>query len=287
MRRWTKVGAAILGGAAAGTAIAAAVGTRRWNRATARAVARLDAPPRDEAHPPATYDPAQLDGLPAPVVRYLSFALLPGQPLVRRARVEHRGEFLVAPGRWRPFTSVEHFVVRPPGFVWDAAIRSAPLVVVRVRDGYHRGVGSMRAAVGALVPVTDQRGTPEMAEASLQRYLAEAPWVPTALLPGAGVVWTAVDDGTARATLTDRGVSASVDFHVGAGGELLRVSALRHRDVDGTPVPTPWVGRSWDYRRLEGMMVPTAGDVEWCPPDGPPVAYWRARLTRVAYETTA
>jgi hypothetical protein len=283
MRRWTRIGAAMVGVGVVGAAVVAA-GTRRWNRETARAVRRLALPgtaPPDDA--PRTYDPGQLAGLPAPVARYFAFALQPGQPLVRRARVEHTGEFLAGAGRWQPFTSVEHLVVRPPGFVWDAAIRAAPLVAVRVRDGYRDGEGSVRAAVAALVPVVDQRGTPEMAEASLQRYLAEAPWVPTALLPGAGVRWTAVDDTVARATLADGDVTASVDFHFGVGGEILRVSAVRWRDVRGTLVATPWVGRSWDYRRLGGMMVPTAGDVEWRPPEGP-VPYWRGRLVRAEYE---
>ena len=63
--------------------------------------------------------------------------MTPGQPLVRTARIEHTGEFrsgLDAP--WSPFTSVEHFAVKPPGFVWDAAIRMSPLMTVRVRDSY-------------------------------------------------------------------------------------------------------------------------------------------------------
>jgi hypothetical protein len=282
MRRWAAIGAALVGVGVVGAA-AVAAGTRRWNRETARAVRRLALPETASTGAPRTYDPAQLAGLPAPVARYLAFALQPGQPLVRRARVEHTGEFQAGAGRWQPFTSVEHFVVRPPGFVWDAAIRAAPLVAVRVRDGYWNGEGSMRAAVAALVPVADQRGTPEMAEASLQRYLAEAPWVPTALLPSAGVRWTAVDDTVARATLVDGDVTASVDFHFGASGEILRVSAVRWRDVRGTPVATPWVARSWDYRRLGGMMVPTAGDVEWRPPEGP-MPYWRGRVARAEYE---
>src|SRR5207249_11032068 len=81
----------------------------------------------------------------------------------------------------------------PPGFVWDAAIRVAPFLSVRVRDAYIRGAGSMQGRLAAVVTVVDQRDRPELNAGALQRYLAEAVWFPTALLPGQGVAWQAVD----------------------------------------------------------------------------------------------
>jgi hypothetical protein len=285
MNRLAVLGVAAIGGVAgAGVGIAAS-GARAWERATAQAVDRLARPGRD-ANAAAAFTLDRFAELPAPVARYLAFALTPGQPLIRRARIEHEGEFQARPGSWSPFTSVEHVAVHPPGFVWDATIRMLPLVPVRVRDSYLDGRGAMRGAAAGLVTVVDQQGTREMAEATLMRFLAEATWFPTALLPGdagAGVVWTAIDDSTARATLTDGGVTAVVDFHFGPGGEVTRTSAMRHRDVDGTPVLTPWVGHSRDYRRLDGMMVPTSGEVEWITEAGR-LPYWRGRITRAAFE---
>lgn len=286
MTRTARIGMATLGAAAAGGVVAASVAALAWQRATERAVARLGGATMDDA--PAAFAPAQLAGLPAPVARYLALALVPGQPLIRRARVEHAGTFQSRPGQWSPFTSVEHASVRPPGFVWDARIRLAPALrmpQVRVRDGYARGEGAMRGAVAGLVPVVDQRGTRELAEASLQRWLAEAPWFPTALLPGAagaGVAWAALDDRSARATVTDHGVTATVDFHFGADGEIVRTTADRYRDDRGTPVRTPWVGHFRDWRRVHGMLVPMEGDVGWVMPDGPQ-PYWRGRVTRAEY----
>jgi hypothetical protein len=282
VRRWASIGAAA-GGIAAAAAVGVAVGTARWHRETARAVGLLGGAERAPDGKETVFTREMLDGLPAPVARYFQFALAPGQRLIRRARVEHAGTFAARPGRWAPFASVQQVAVRPPGFVWDAAIRVGPGVQVRVRDSYLRGDGSMQAAAAALVTVVDQRGTPEMASASLMRYLAEAPWFPTALLPVEGVEWRTVDDSTARATLADAGTSVTVDFHFGAGGEIVRVSADRYRDVGGTPVLTPWVGRSWDYERRHGMMIPTAGDVQWVTPGGS-LPYWRARVVAVEYE---
>jgi hypothetical protein len=290
MHRRITIGAVAVGGVAAGVGVAAAVGSLRWAHATSDAVARLESESRSRQPSLGTaFSPADVAGLPPPAARYFGFALPPGQPLVRRARLRWEGEFRSAPNaKWSPFTAEQVITVHPPGFVWSASIRMAPLLHVRVRDAYVAGRGDMLGRVAGLITVADQGGTPEMAAGALARYLGEAAWVPTALLPSAGVAWTAIDDSTARATLTDRGTSVTADFHFGATGQILSVSMIRYRDVDGRGVPTPFVGRyGADYRRVGGMMVPASGEVEWLLPEGAeqgPFAYWRGRLLRSEYE---
>ncbi|MBV9881024.1 MAG: hypothetical protein JO180_11040 [Gemmatirosa sp.] len=286
MSAWMKTGLA-LGCGVAATAVAAMMARRRWDRATADLLLRVEGAPERAVvpvEPPATStSSSSLDALPAPVARYFAFALTAGGTLVRRARIEQEGELATSPGAWKPFTATQHVSVSPPGFVWDARVRMMPLVAAYVRDGYVDGAGTMRGALAGVVPLVDQGGTRAMAVASLQRYLAEAPWTPPALLPSAGVRWEAIDDTTARATLVDRGVTASVDFHFGARDEIVGTTAERPRDVHGTPLLTPWVGRFGDYVRIDGMMVPREGEVAWVLPDGAQ-PYWRGRVTRARYE---
>lgn len=223
-------------------------------------------------------------GLPAPVARYFEFALTPGQPLVRTARVEHAGEFrtsLDAP--WSPFRSVQHFSADPPGFVWDARIDMMPVLGVRVRDSYLGGEAGMLGKVAALVPVVNERGSPEIASGALHRLLAESAWLPTTLLPREGLVWEAVDDSTARVTLTDSGVTVSLDVHFAAPGGIDRVEAERYRDVGGVGVLTPFVGHFGEYAEVQGMRIPREGEVEWILPEGR-FTYWRGRVERIEYD---
>jgi hypothetical protein len=129
-------------------------------------------------------------GLPAPVARHFRNALKPGQPIIKRARVTWKGEFNMGePGKdnWKPFTAVQDFVPSAPGFVWDARIAMAPGVTALVRDGFVDGAGSMLAKVMGLITVADSHDTPALAVGALQRYLGEAVWFPTALLPSQGV----------------------------------------------------------------------------------------------------
>ena len=289
MRGETRRCGAVLGGAVAvaGSVTAAvALGAHCWNRETTRVVARMHATAMEDAHAGVVerYDPGQLADAPAPVRRYFAFAVAPGQHALRRARLEHTGELASEPDRWKPFSSVQQVTTGPPGFVWDARIPMAPLPFgVRVRDSYVRGVGSMRAALGALVPLGGQQGTPEIAASALWRFLAEAVWLPTALLPSEHLTWTAVDDDTVRATLTDHGATAVADFHFGPRGEVVRVSGMRYRAVGDAQVLTATAGWHREYSRIGGMMIPTEGEIAWLLPEGPH-AYWRARLARITYE---
>lgn len=287
MTTLSRIAVVVLAGVAA-VATAAAIGTRTWGRTTDRLVRRLAQ--SDESAGAIgsdlgeeAFEPRRLDGLPTPVVRYFTFALTPGQPLVRRAELRFTGSFASKPDAWAPFTSRQYVRAIPPGFVWDARIRMIPLMPVFVRDSYVGGEGSMRGAIASLIPVVDQHGTPEMAAASLQRFLAEAVWLPTSLLPRNGLEWSALDDSTARVTLTDGPTTVSLDVRFGERGEITGVSTDRYRDVKGTPVLTRWVGTHADYKRVDGMMIPTAGEVAWVLPEGP-APYWRGSLVEAKFE---
>src|SRR5512143_142099 len=140
----------------------------RWSAATRRLVERLHAGKRGV---PPRVSMRELEGLPAPVVRYLAMVLREGQPFVTRARLELRGEFLVKPPDvWRPFTSVEHLDAATGGFVWNARIRVGPLLAVRVRDALAGGAGSTHASLAALVPLVRVEGTPDVTAGALHRY---------------------------------------------------------------------------------------------------------------------
>jgi hypothetical protein len=281
MNGWIRWTLAMLGAAAGSGAVAATVGGSVWHRQTERMVEQLNGGPATRE--PIVYSPEELAGLPAPVARYFEYALTPGQPLIRTARIEHAGEFRTGmDAAWGPFHSVQHFTVGRPGFVWDADIRMAPLLHVRVRDSYIDGRAGMLARVASVATVVDEQDTPHLNSGALHRYFLESPWFPTALLPSQGVTWEPIDDRSARATLSDAGITLSMEVHFGDNGEIVRVEADRLRDVNGTGVRTPFVVRIHGYRRIDGVMIPVEGEVEWILPEGR-WQFWRGRITAATY----
>jgi len=282
---WLKITVLILIFLAVCIAGAIVYGTLRWQGKTKAIQAKIEA-----ARMPirtATYEASEIKSLPAPVQRYFRAVLKDGQQIIAVARFSHEGQFRMkeSEDRWTPFTSNQIATTRPAGFVWDARIRMAPGVTAFVHDAYVAGEGILHAEALGLVTVVDLRGTPAAAQGELLRYFAEAAWYPTALLPSQGVRWEALDDSTARATLTDGATTVSLEFSFDSEGLITSLNAASryHGDVDGVPEFAPWQGRFWAYEIRNGMRIPLEGEVAWQLPEGP-LPYWRGRITEISYE---
>jgi hypothetical protein len=277
----------VLGGLAVlvlGVVAAVLVGAAVWRRGTGRLRGRLEA---SKVGPSlGLFTSEEIADLPPPVQRYFRAVLSEGQRPVRAVKLIHEGTFNLGTSdeRWLPFVSNQVVVTSPPGFDWDAKVRMGPGASVFVHDAYLDGEGILLAKLLGLVSVADLRGTPEMAQGELLRFLAEAPWYPTSLLPSQGVTWEAVGDRSARATLKDKGTRVSMTFTFDERGliETGRTEG-RFRAVGDAMVPTPWRIRLGAYQEEDGMRIPTEGEVGWELPDRYQ-PYWRGKITRISFE---
>ena len=265
-------------------AVAVASGLSLWRFRYGRSIdARIESR-LAAAAPPAggPVDLESLDGLPDPVRSYFEAVIRDGQSPVRTVEIEQAGEFRLGgrTGDWKPMTATQYYTVSPPGFVWDAAIETFPLVPARVVDAYEDGDGTLEARILSLIPVAKAGPSPEMNEGELLRYLGEAVWFPTALLPSTGVAWEAIDAQSARATLEDGSNTASLVFHFDDEWLVDRVTGERYRQDDDRYAP--WVGSFDAYEWHDGFRIPTQASVEWDLPDGP-LPYWRAQIEAVEY----
>lgn len=283
-RIWLPLTAALLVLAVAGLV---ELGAMRWAESTRSLTDRLQSgrlPPS-----PSHYDPQELEGLPAPVQRYFRAVLTPGQAIVTGATVEHTGQFNLSTQaeQWAPFVSHQTVTTRRPGFLWDARIAMMPGITVRVHDGYVDRAGLLHAAVHGLINMADLHGGGELARGELMRFFAEAAWYPTALLPSQGVRWEAVDDRSARGTLTDGPISLTLLFRFDDAGLMASVRAEARGRMEGKTITmAPWEGRWSNPQQREGMTVPFTGEVAWMLPDGPKT-YWRGTITKLRYEWKA
>ena len=274
--------------------IAAAIlyGTNRWHSDTRALHAVMEAARLPIA--PASYDPRELEELPAPVQRYFRTVLKDGQPMIAAVDMEHTGTFNMSENaeQWKPFRSTQRVITRRPGFVWDARIRIAPGITAHVHDAYIAGEGILTARLFGLLTVMKQPSTPELAHGELMRFFAEAAWYPTALLPSQGVVWKPIDDTRAGASITDGETTVTLTFYfddqglistVHSDGRYRAEDATEDGTADGAQVAVPWQGRFWGFEERDDMLIPLHGEVEWLLADGAK-PYWRGRIQRIQYE---
>lgn len=170
-----------------------------------------------------------------------------------------------------------------PGFIWDARMRMAPLIDARVIDMYKRGSGTLLAKLAGVVTVANAAATKELDTGELMRYLAEAVWFPTTLLPGPNLKWEPVGLGSAIAILTDSNYEVRLRFYFNDRGEIVRSTGERYLGTDGTYKKLKWTGSYSDYQLRNGVLVPLQGSVSWMLPEGE-WNYWKGRIVQIRYK---
>jgi hypothetical protein len=235
-------------------------------------------------------DFATFDALPAPVARYLRLALTDGQPFIRVARLRQSGVLRtgVETSRWLPFTARQWIVPPAVGFVWDARVAMPLATHVRVLDSYVQKAGEGHVSLLSALPVAAQAGVSELDSGALHRYLAEAVWVPSALLPESGVVWSAIDDRSAKASFTDANTTVTLEFRFNEAGEVTGIyTPRRFGRFDGEYREAAWEGRFSGYMPRSGMRVPSYGEVGWYGDDGALQLVWKGNTLDADYDFTA
>jgi hypothetical protein len=210
-------------------------------------------------------DVQHLDDLPPPVARYLRLAIRSARQ-IEEVRLEQAGTLRTdaTTERWMAFEA-EHLAVPPAtGFLWNARVQIAPLLHVRVMDRLIDGVGAGHVTLLSAFTVRTDSGTLEMNSGSLHRYLAEAVWYPTALLPSRDLQWSSIDATRALATLRNAGLTVSLEFRFADSGEVTGIyTPARWGTFPGGYRQVAWEGHFRDYREQDGFFVPTKGEVGW------------------------
>jgi hypothetical protein len=236
-----------------------------------RFVARVDAEARalfaGARRVAAPVDRADLQRLPAPVARWLEASGIVGRPRVGTVWLRQRGSFrAAADGAWMPIQAEQWFSTDPPGFVWRVDATMVHLIPIAGRDKYAAGRGQMLIKVGSLVPLVNAADD-KIDQGAALRYLGETIWFPSAAL-GPYVSWDAIDDTHAKATMRHGEQAVAAVFTFDSRGRVVRVDANRYLGGGKDARLTRWSATCSDWRRFDGVEVPSAGEVSWNPPEG-------------------
>ena len=229
-----------------------------------------------------TVTDGMLESLPPPVQRYLSYAGVVGKPVARTVHLAQSGRMRLGPGQpWLSLRAKQYYSVQPPAFVWDGIVRAGPVPIGRARDVYVDGKGSMLVKALSLFGVVDAQGE-EIDQGAMMRYLSEMVWFPSAFLLG-NVSFEAVDEGSARVTLTDQGRTASGTLTIDPDGRLTGFVAQRHRMAGGSLELETWWTPVTEYGERAGLRLPVRGKAVWRLADGD-FEYIDVRVDELVYE---
>jgi hypothetical protein len=218
--------------------------------------------------------------LPEVMQRYLEHVLIDTTPITA-LHAQQRGTFDLN-DTWQPFRASHIVTVNPPQFRWTASIRAGIGVDAQVVDRYQQRIGGLEAHLLGAFAITTVQDTTAINTGELMRYFAEMPWYPTGFLDE-HVRWHGeANDHQATATLSDGDVDATITFFVNDNNEIERIEGQRYKGTEDDAKVEQWRGRFWDYQLIDGVRVPTQGEVMWVE-DGHEQPYWRGHIESITF----
>ena len=206
--------------------------------------------------------------LPAPVQRWIRSTGIIGKPAINAARVSQKALMKMKPEQqdWQTARAEQYTTTNPPAFIWTVNMKMAPLIKIKGRDKFVAGKGEMLIKINSLINVVNEKGT-RMDEGTLQRFLGELVWFPSlALSPY--ISWEAIDDSSAKATMTYKETTGSGTFYFNDKGDFVKFVALRFMGNKSDAKRYPWVLTVEDYAVFEGIKVPSKMKATWELEDG-------------------
>ena len=229
-----------------------------------------------------TLDSASIANLPPLIQKYLETSGYIGSPKRSHLTMEYKDvDFGMGVNKPRikiDYTHVD-FADSPERLAFiDSKMFGIPF---QGYDYYMNGKGGMKGVLAKLVTLFDQTG-PAMDKACLITYLAEAFFLPEALLKDF-ITFKQIDEHTVEATITNKGITATGIFHFNDAYEMTSFTTNNRGQIspDGTIEYTPWEAQCENYKTYsDGIKRPTVFRAVWKNKDGDFV-YFDGKISKV------
>lgn len=202
--------------------------------------------------------------LPPIIQKWLRNSGAVGKEMIHTVRLKQKGEMKMKPEqeKWYEANAVQYFTVDNPAFIWKVKVDMMPLVFFTGRDKFSDGKGNMLIKVLSLFNVVNASDNEKINQGTLQRYLGETIWFPTAVV-SPYIKWEEIDSLSAKAIMTYKGTSGSAVFTFNENGDFVKFSAMRYKDSDEKAQLKEWIITLSDYKVYDGIKIPVKGEATW------------------------
>ena len=169
------------------------------------------------------------------------------------------------------------------GWKQDGANNRILLSLVRLVPPFSTLRGTGERCDG--IPVARMADTEDHVRAAAARMVMETIWMPPALLPQFGAVWTQTGPDQAEVRFPDVPGVEPIQMDLDATGRVLEMTTMRWSDANPDRIyrPQPFGGRMLDHATHQGFTIPTAMEIGNLYGTPEYVPFFRARLTQVEY----
>jgi len=226
----------------------------------------------------------ELQLLPKPVQKYLRYVGVVGKPKVNNVSIVFEGEMREKGKDWFTFRSEQYNFYDEPErlFFMKAKING---LATHGFHSYKNGSATMLIKLLSLFSVVDLKGK-ELGQAETVTFLNDMCLFAPATLIDKRIHWDAINDTTAKATFTNKGISISANLIFNSEGQLIDfVSHDRYAASDSEMEKYPFSTPVQNYGKIGGLKLFSYGEAVWHYPEGK-FTYGKFRLKSIEYNIT-
>jgi len=207
--------------------------------------------------------PEQLAELPVPVAKWLKVSGLVGKEKIHSVWLKQKAKMKMKPEQenWNDAIAEQVFSIQNPAFVWKVNLNMTPFINIAGRDKFVDGKGEMQIKLFSLLNIVNEKGI-KMNEGSLQRFLGEIVWFPSAAL-SPFISWESIDSNTAKATMEYKGTKGSGTFYFNEKGDFVRYSALRFKGNEADAKRYEWIIDVSEHAVVNEVKIPVKMTATW------------------------
>jgi len=204
-----------------------------------------------------------ISGLPYIVQQWLMNNGTIGKSPISNVHLVQELELKLKPeqSEWNYGTAEQYITVQPPSFNWSISTQMNSIFDVMGRDKFQNGQGEMIIKLFSLFPVAEAKNHEHINQATLQRYLAEIVWYPSAAL-SSYIKWDSLSEYSAKATMEYNGTKGSGEFHFDEKGDFKKFVAMRYQDTNSV-MPTEWTVVATKTEERNGIKIPVNCEASW------------------------
>lgn len=221
--------------------------------------------------------------LPPIIQKWLNTSGAMGKEMIHSVRLKQKGQIRGKPEQenWYAALAEQYFTTDSPAFIWKVNVDMMPLVFFTGRDKFSDGKGSMIIKILSLFNVVNISDNEKINQGTLQRYLGETIWFPTAAV-SPFITWEEIDSLSARATMNFKGTTGSALFYFNENGDCIKFSAMRFMNIENDSQPKEWIITLSNYEEFNGIKIPVKGEATWKLEDGD-FTWYKLKIYDVEY----
>ena len=185
---------------------------------------------------------------------------------------------------WRSLKATQYYTSEIPNFIWVSEMETSQFFWINAIDSYVNGKGNMLIKLNSSITVADSWGV-ELDKSGLFRYISEAVFFPSKLLPSKNLLWNILDSNKAEIKFINHDNSIVAKLYFNSEFKISKIETYdKYRALEAGFEKSLHTVYFSNYKIVNDLFeVPTSMEVEWDLASGK-FKYGKFDIENISYE---